>query len=103
MSRDFTDLRRVQTDLGSHIDPPLNQWWPKLDQLRWKAAVCSIDCGFTVKVGASGYWIGRRLQRNFYDVSVPNSSAGPFTFSSAWDYINGIETGAFASRQAVSP
>lgn len=93
-------VERIVTEHGSHIEPPLEQWWSKFQKLKWHAAVVEVDSGVPVRVTRSDYktkiagvWVPNY---GYFDVSTGRSSIGPMSFDSAWSYLNGIEAGARA-------
>jgi len=88
------DVRRVETEGGSRIEPPLNQSWSTLKKLQWKASVVSVDSGLDVWVDQSGL-----SSPDSFALGVTGfSSCTPHTYREAWSYLSGISTGAEAVR-----
>lgn len=99
-------VKRVATTTGSRIEPPHDDRWSHLKQLEWKAAVIEVDCGLRITIydpkSATKYfgiWV-RDIPRT-YGISIPGSSAGAFSFSEAWTYMNGLEAGYRAGARTV--
>lgn len=97
-------VMRVEEENGSHIEPKLEQCWGRLKKLEWHAGVMTIDGGIPISVGRSDYstriggvWIPNP---GYFDVSVGNSSTGPFDFDAAWTFIAGVGTGSRESRDS---
>jgi hypothetical protein len=88
------DVRRVETEGGSRIEPPHDLSWSPFKQLQWKAAVVSLDSGLDVWVNHSGL----PSPRSFALGVVGFSTSTPHSYREAWDYLNGICTGAEAVR-----
>lgn len=42
------EVERIVYEHGSHIVPPLEDWWSDQDRLRWKASVVEHDTGVRV-------------------------------------------------------
>jgi hypothetical protein len=96
-------VRRIHTENGSHIEPPLPQpsTLEPLGSLRWHAAVVEIDAGIgeTLEVHEARYWAAGIRQNGYYDVYTVadghiTGSIGPMTFGQAWSHLNGINQGA---------
>lgn len=95
-------VQRIQTETGSHIDPPLQEWWGNEAQLEWKAAVASVDTGLPVSIRYGEYRRGRfKVPGIKYCVVVGYSGTSPKTFSDAWTYINGVVAGAQQAKRAA--
>jgi hypothetical protein len=95
-------VTRVHDDTGSSIEPPLDEAWDDLTQLRWHAAVVAHDTGLRVTVNPGGEQ--RKVGEEWvavpgtYGISVGRTSAAAFNYAAAWTYLNGVSTGA---REAV--
>lgn len=87
---------------GSVPVPELNQSWSDLMKLKWLAALVSGETGLSVTVGKARYWSGGIPQRGYYSIGMrygrTSSAAGPYDYSSAWVYLNGIQAGAVAMQ-----
>ena len=89
------EVERVGDDRGSHIEPPLDPSWSNYDQIRWKAGCIQADVGVTI------YTVrGRRGRVGF---RAPGWSTSDRDFDSAWDYLNGVSTGAEMARKQAPP
>jgi hypothetical protein len=101
-------VERIQKPSGgSTIEPQLDPAWPELVQLRWHAAVVSLDTGLDVAVGQSNMRVGRFGQwfavPGEFDVTFPNGVAMVGGFHAAWSWLNGFRVGAQQQRRrAVS-
>lgn len=97
-------VRRVGTEHGSHVEPPLEQSWSNLDKLRWHAALVEHETGITVRVvtGAlSAKPLGRwRVVPDSYSFRVGHGQIGSFDYREAWTYLNGVADGAKAREGA---
>lgn len=91
-------VERVTTASGSHIEPPLQQYWSSLRKLRWWAAVAEADEGIAISVEKSQYWINNIPQFGYFDVA----GSGPMRFDAAWTFINGMCAGARASTRVTA-
>ena len=89
---------RVQTERGSHIDPPLDPSWTRLEKLRWHAEVASFDTGLTILVNPTK----KLMPQTFMVTIVGHSGHSDRPFNDAWTLINGISSGASAVRLDVS-
>ena len=96
-------VTRVRTDTGTHIEPPLDESWDDHTKLCWHAAVIMCDCpGIKVQVKTGG--LKRKRFRKWvevpgvYNIMVGHSSAAPFTYREAWDYLNGVQIGWEAAQ-----
>jgi len=93
-----TDVRRVKTTHGSHIEPPLNDDWTDLEKLQWHLAVTLHDSGkpadlFTIRQDDS------RLGRKAYALEWNYGGMSPMTYGSMWTLIDGISMGfEFATK-----
>lgn len=71
-------------------------------KLKWLAALVSGETGLSVTVGKARYWSGGIPQRGYYSIGMrygrTSSAAGPYDYSSAWVYLNGIQAGAVAMQ-----
>ena len=88
------EVRRVQTDGGSHITPPLKQTWSSLRKLRWRAAVAALDSGLDIYVDRSKIRINGIPQFGYYDIYVGPISTGGYSYEEACNLLHGIELGA---------
>ena len=96
MTRSATNVTRIHTDGGSHIEPDLDQLWPALTKLQWKAAVVAHDTGLRVAVTPSRTTINGIPQRGLYCIQVGHGSAAPYNYDQAWSYLSGVAAGATA-------
>jgi hypothetical protein len=80
------DVRRVETQGGSHIEPPLRSEWSELEKLRWKAAVTSLETGFALRVDED--------QDGEFVLSGAMFSYGGSGFEHLWAVLNGVALGA---------
>ncbi|WP_275558514.1 hypothetical protein [Streptomyces sp. 5-6(2022)] len=95
-------VTRIHDATGSHIEPPLDPAWSDLNKLRWHAAVTAHDTGIAATVQDATYTIDGKPVPGHYDIIVGASSIGPFDFRSAWDYLNGVSTGATAASVIIT-
>lgn len=89
-------MKRIQTPGGSHIEPPFDEAWSELDKLHWHAGVASMDTGLSISVNAIND------APTPYGITVGSSSAAPFSFASAWTYLNGVDTGATERKRVTA-
>jgi ABC-type Fe3+ transport system substrate-binding protein len=105
------EVQRVHEGNGSHIEPPLEQSWDDLTKLRWHAGVVKADSGVAAHImpgamsekavlGVVGPY---RTRWDIYAIRVGNASHSAYTFREAWDFLNGVETGARAVRESSVP
>ncbi|MFF6847127.1 hypothetical protein [Streptomyces antimycoticus] len=87
-------VTRIHDATGSHIEPPLDPAWDDDTKLAWHAAVIAHDTGIIIDVRDSEYTIDGKPVHGYYDLIVGSSSIGPLSFWPAWDYLNGVSTGA---------
>jgi hypothetical protein len=107
MSADLAGLRRVETERGSHIEPPLDPSWSDLEMLQWHAAVATFDTGLRIVVHPGCLQYKRRGRRwvdvpNVFSIQVGHSSRGSAPFHEVWTFLNGVSTGATQARAAAS-
>lgn len=90
---DLPTVHRIDTGLGSHIEPPMSETWPERDKLAWHASVCALDSGLTIRVTDTN-------DRYCLQVHGPTgrSSSVSYGYRSAWTYLNGVRTGALAMQ-----
>lgn len=93
------NVSRIRTTSGSRIEPAFEEGWDELTKLTWKAAVVTHDIGIHVEVCRSRYTVEGAEVSGSYDVRIGSSIAGPHTFTSAWDYLSGVATGAQQARR----
>lgn len=100
-------VRRIETGRGSHIEPRLQDDWSELAKLRWHAAVVVLDSGTDARVlvepSVSKWkpkWSPFWFSEDSFQITVGNSTAFPFTFDSAWIYLNGVGSGLSAGSGA---
>lgn len=93
---DWTQVHRVEDETGSHIEPPLDETWPDLWKLRWKAAIVSREIGCNIHIGkdAKRAWYGL----SYHDGKVGVGSSLSLTFNQMWAELNGIRAGHEIAR-----
>lgn len=91
---DLPDVRRVQTDDGSHVAPALDAAWDERKRLAWKAALTAVETGLSIRLwsGASNDPIEQ------YAIGVGTGSTSAYDFDSAWSLLSGVSMGARAAR-----
>lgn len=101
-------VQRIHTAIGSHVEPPLDQTWSQIQKLRWHAAVVEVDNDFQ-GIEISKAHLSRRIMGRWvrvpdvYEIAVGSGGgSGAYTFSQAWDYLNGVSAGMRAMRQQVA-
>lgn len=92
--RTFAELKRVNFEGGSRIEPALKPIWLPLKRLQWKAAVTSVDTGLHVTVKPADYRVSGIGQFGVYEVGVEYAGTGPLDYRSAWSLLTGVEIGA---------
>lgn len=92
------NVRRVQDDRGSHIEPPINEEWDDLTTLRWLAGVVHADTGLDIRVNSGGLIVDGVPQDDCFNIVLGSSSASAFAFDSAWTYISGVSAGHRATH-----
>lgn len=80
-------VERIEDEHGSHIEPPLDNSWPDVDRLRWKAAVVELDTGIPTLVVRDSLNPGR------YSINVGHAGTN-LTFNEAWVFFMGVDMGA---------
>ncbi len=93
-------VRRVVTEGGSHIEPPLDSAWSDERKLAWKAAIVSMDSGIEITIRPGKVWIGSRLIRR-HCICTSGISSSAYDFGRAWDYLNGMRHAASAILRAT--
>ena len=88
-------VRRIHTDTGSHIEPPLDEHASEFDRLRWHAAVVEHDTGIHVAVNQQPK--GSLWERSLFGFNVGGSSIAAYDFRSAWTFLTGVRVGASAA------
>lgn len=90
------EARHVPTERGTRPEPPHDPRWSPAEQLAWHAALVESETGLTIRL--SHYSDDPSMFT--LTVTGPGSSSGTsgMPFQSAWTYINGISTGALATR-----
>lgn len=87
-------------DGSSHIEPPLDQAWSDLDQLRWLAGVVEADHGLLIRITTGSYYSDNRPVPNSYGLSFLGHSIGPIVgFHAAWRSISDLGLGFGAGRR----
>lgn len=92
------NVTRVNTDHGSHIEPPLDEAWDDYTKLRWHAAVVAHDTGLTIEVREGG--LSRLVDDEWqpvpgqYGVNVGRNSGGAYSYDTAWTFLVGVHIGA---------
>lgn len=87
------EVRRVEDETGTHIEPPLGDW-PDIDRIRWNAGVLLVDHG--VEIHTTEISPGLFAFHGVYPHGVAwGVSARPF--GDAWTFLNGCATGAAMS------
>jgi hypothetical protein len=89
-----TTVRRVHTEQGSHIEPPLDNVWSPLEKLHWVAAVVNHDHGFALSVSLQG-----DSDHDVYQITGPRAAYGGGDFDWAWDTLSGISIGVRLAEQ----
>lgn len=103
MSEQIT-VRRVQTEEGSHIEPPLDGTWDDLTTLRWQAAVVRTDTGLNVDVEPAKY--SRKVGETWvpipdlYNIRYQHGCMGAYSFAEAWALLTGVDLGSRLARGA---
>lgn len=64
-----------------------------LERLLWNCAVQKARSGISLSVSYADYFINGIKQIGYFNIEFPCGSSGPFTFSTAWSYINGYAAG----------
>ena len=87
----------VRTHNGHTPEPSLEQSWPDLIKLKWRAALVRNTTGtnVTVHLQPQGH------PGDYYQITLRTSgwfSATIHTYRNAWTYLNGIEAGAEAAQ-----
>jgi hypothetical protein len=86
-------VTRVQDATGSHIEPPLDQAWDDLTKLTWHAAVVTRETGLAIRID--------QFERGSYGLVIGCTGLSERDFHSAWDYLNGVSTGATEARRIM--
>jgi hypothetical protein len=96
------DVRRIETEGGSHIEPPLDREWTLYDKLRWQAGVVHADTGLDITVKPSDYRVDGVPIEGYADIIIAGSTvAGPCAYSWARTAMDGIEIGYRAAKKEV--
>jgi hypothetical protein len=102
---EVTDVRRIVTEHGSHIEPPLGEDWTEWDKLRWKLAVTLLDAGLppdAAEVYPADYRVDGVIQRSMWDLRWLGSSLGAVDYAGMWNLMIGIKIGAELARAETS-
>jgi hypothetical protein len=99
---DVMDVRRIQDPHGSHVEPELDSDWNDETKLRWHAGVTAVDAGLDIKLYRGGLWRNGKPVPNVWAVSVGRHSYSAMDYRSLWTFLNGVITGAQASRQELT-
>lgn len=86
---------RVETENGSHVEPPLDPEWSNLDKLRWHLAVVLHDVGVDpelIHVEPARSTSGG-VPYESYSLHYAHSTFGGPSFHNMWNLINGIGIG----------
>jgi ABC-type Fe3+ transport system substrate-binding protein len=86
-------VTRVHDANGSHIEPPLDQAWDDLTKLTWHAAVVTHETGLAIRVD--------QFERGSYGLAIGGTGLSERDFHSAWDYLNGVSTGATEAQRLI--
>lgn len=89
-------VRRIYSDEdgSSYLEPPVDENWPPLDRLRWRAAVVFEDHNITVTIhGAFDESFGDPLPGE-YEIRGERLKVGPLGFTRVADFLNGMSAGA---------
>lgn len=97
------NVTRISTPRSSRIEPALEQGWDEFTKLTWKAAAVAHDTGIRIEVHRSQYTADGVSMSGYYDLAIGSSITGPRSFSTAWDYLNGVATGAEQARRTLPP
>lgn len=94
------NVQRIETENGSHIEPPLDQEWTLFDQLRWQAGVVHADTGLDITVKPSDFRSNGVPVEGYADILLSGSAClGPCAFSWARTAMNGIAIGYSAAKR----
>ncbi|MFC8531876.1 hypothetical protein [Nocardia sp. NPDC057227] len=94
---DWTQVRRIRDDTGSHIEPGLNPDWPELWKLRWQAAVVQATTGVHIAIHQSAStprWFGL----SYYVGALSKFLSVSLDCHQMWSHLNGIESGYEMAR-----
>ncbi len=110
------EVRRVQTDHGSHIEPPFDEDASDLDKLRWQVAVTLHDAGLprdavsVYPVNVSRVVTRGVLRKREESVAIPGyfgftwpgSSSAAYSFHEVWVLLTGVGHGAELQKRLGS-
>lgn len=85
----MSEVRRIRTEGGTHIEPPLDPSWSNLDKLRWHVAVVKLECDLDIQVFESC---------GLYSFMVNGLNSPHLAYQHAWYYLLGVEIGDQAQR-----
>lgn len=100
---DWTQVRRIADETGSHIEPEYDETWPDLWKLRWHAAAVSAEIGIRITVSENSTYTG------WYGMSyrAGNASVGTSqtaSFDGLWSRLVGMASGfEIAQRSGWRP
>ncbi|MFE3229315.1 hypothetical protein [Nocardia sp. NPDC059228] len=96
---DWTTVRRVEDETGSHVEPPFDEMWPDLWKLRWLAASVGAAIGTEIHVGEDTKHGGPyRFGISYRYSDIDGTPVGVGTSQSRsvdgmWTYLTGMESG----------
>ncbi|WP_405137462.1 hypothetical protein [Nocardia sp. NBC_01388] len=95
---DWSKVRTVADEHGSHVEPHLDGLWPHLWQLRWLAAVISETIGTTITIHEDEKSRGPGR----FGISYRNvGTAQTRTFDSMWSVLVGMQYGHGIARARI--
>ncbi|HEX2244280.1 MAG TPA: hypothetical protein VHK27_13730 [Gammaproteobacteria bacterium] len=91
---ELPEVRRIPTDTGSYIEPPLEQDYSDDEKIAWHAAVIALDTGATIRVFAHF-----ENHRRSYSIMIPGHYSGSSRgFQQIWEWLNGFDIGYRTAR-----
>lgn len=97
---DWSIVRRVEHESGSHVEPALDEAWPDLWKLRWHAAVVASTTGLRIQIDDADVKLNGVPLAGRYNIRCGSSTASVGSYRDAWTQLNGIETGAHQALAA---
>lgn len=91
MFSDQNRVRRVKDPTGSHVEPPLQDFWSSLEKLQWRSSLLRFETGLSVSVC--------EMESGGFSIQCGPSSIGSFDFHEAWLFLTGISSGALEVRR----
>jgi hypothetical protein len=100
-------VQRIHTEIGSHVEPQLDQDWPEWKKLEWLAAVVSVDTSIPIRIAEATFSTKRRgkwrVDPDAYSINYGHGAIGAYGYQEAWSLLTGIGLGVDLARTKDKP